>query len=1854
MLAINEDVQEYIKTQSGTIPKTIWNWIANPSSMHEGLSVLAFLMHNTIPKHLVRDWYCQNISLPMLYSDTDVEVALIEYAEQEYFDIYKQKFITPSHLDVSLTMYDYAPFDCEEEEGVPPVAMCLPGRLLVSVTTPNYNQEYLATDDVVINFLVLNSDEPVTQNDFKIVGAQSVDWSRFNDKIIILQPDPNQSKIEVTLTAKTCNIPQSTGVSLNKIEESEHIIQHEDQCEDYNDDGEPQTWASPMTFTPPNTTDTSDPTLYEFSIYNCATGYQRVGHKFTADRVSTLPEPLQSVTFQERPDGTLDYSKPIIVFKRPQSQDQADWYYDKWKISLRYKREGVWSDPLDNYIQYHNTVPGAIGALVYHPNESSNSSPIYDYNNSFMTIVPDALKYSLENKGTPVDDAKGSSRYLGNLYTDTNKTIPIIHNWSSMQGDWYMSNLKENIPLFIFPRPYRNYPKAVTDVTTAVAPKTNTFIETDSTYDVEVMLVPVDHPYHKIDLKFAGYSLSTAESKEALTREISRRTNQDWLDTSNWDRLTVKTDNLYNFPTPFPANKNRTDRYVEINMLTMGLDKKWVRLLVAYTKGCLKMFHTIDIYITEDILISFDQLPPDLLEFPNKPTFTRGGVDITEELVPTIISSIDGDITPIVPPGEKFRDQPIPYRSDGPHIISIRFHNPERTIFGEGIFEQPVKRGKLSIIDCNGTVITDQFQKMKEQYALCSAHFDAYRIAAGKAPFVWNDNLARAAAMHGLYMKENSSGGHGEIEGLPFFTGEDSSIRVNFQGYRRITSGEGIWGGSPTVCDGLSAFETEFINAGSDVHYRGHFAPWVRPLGPGPYNDKTIANPYDNPDAYHTDIGIAIVNNRIIAVYGTPDESKLPHAEVPILPQEILDEWYPPVEEPFPEFSGNRSTYEICQQYTAPLFPDGVVFPTIEWSSDIQGPLGTGFKLDPDGGTTVLEPGTHNVCATLYRNSQKYEDCTTVNICGFNIIGQATNVYSYSMFREQYDGCSVDLNALRVANNLPEWIWNDRLSHAAVYHAMYLFHNNVDTSVVQPNGYPYQDPDMLYYTFVNPHDRVIHHSHFDAFLSHTSTARGATICDGYQNMLDTWLTPGFKHPFTDPDDLHTEIGFGLYGDYVVVVFGKPDVMDIDEENKGLIQYTPEERKLGVAGAQGIRDMVQYINTAPTITSHTPDGIGWLSPSDWDLVQWDGVPRNVCEMTCNELREYTFGPNKNSNTMRGLREHYYQINPFADPTNPTVAEIDNWNIEVINHFRSLFGIEKQVVGSPCLFHRAQWGQERKFTTYWDTTYPGRLDSPYGPCVGGRQGHCGSTFLPSCEEQLLYPQLDGQCCGAAAGAEAISSFKVKGVPWSVQLSRVIAGFMAESQCTSGHLGPFFGRGKVGMSWYHNAGESGTFRIKWAGSSADKCTSVPTLPPPEEELDLLIPEGTPGNFILTEQYNNEVSYLFSAYDQVTKQDVVVEWSSDKLGVLGTSSSIRSGDSNVQLTPEEHVITAKYISDCGTLYDTITTTIDPPMTLTVVGTTSYADEYQITATDTGSGGTDVTWTSNLDGELGTFPILNFTNSNISLSIGTHTITGVSETGKSASISLIVSNYQFTVTTNENNYPISSITPSRVYEAFEWYWDRSPTPIVGGGGMQWFIGSNSITFNRYYQGQPVFTQKVLVNGVWYQDSTTVALDPSQMILMSDWFYAYDPVSSMYLSTDTVVTGGLKLSNTPERFRFNWTERAQNGPLKSATLKQKVQSENTGLYYHPNVPPNVFPPGGGDAAQVMVVEPPAPYLGAAYGDPYIWPVLPERLEFWFESGWSTYQKFTITTGEPINYPRVEPTVQKLQVIPYLTLHDHTL
>lgn len=259
------------------------------------------------------------------------------------------------------------------------------------------------------------------------------------------------------------------------------------------------------------------------------------------------------------------------------------------------------------------------------------------------------------------------------------------------------------------------------------------------------------------------------------------------------------------------------------------------------------------------------------------------------------------------------------------------------------------------------------------------------------------------------------------------------------------------------------------------------------------------------------------------------------------------------------------------------------------------------------------------------------------------------------------------------------------------------------------------------------------------------------------------------------------------------------------------QYTPNQANW------------ETYNTKPfesgTNISHDPDGVGWLSAESWEKAKWDGTIYDPTTMTQEKFYDCLC---PSVDQVRGIREVFYQHQPFADNRNPTKAEIDEWHRIAINHVRALVGYtseDRQVKKDHCLFARAHWGDERKFTTMWDDKYPGTTGSAAGPCQGSNNSHCGASFMPSIEDQLPYLPEDHTGCSAGQGSEGVFSSSKSNIPWSIKWSRSFCSTLKAEGFWGGHVGPWFHREKFGFSFWDsnptNNNSIAVLRAKWGGA-------------------------------------------------------------------------------------------------------------------------------------------------------------------------------------------------------------------------------------------------------------------------------------------------------------------------------------------------------------------------------------------------------------------------------------------------------
>ena len=307
-------------------------------------------------------------------------------------------------------------------------------------------------------------------------------------------------------------------------------------------------------------------------------------------------------------------------------------------------------------------------------------------------------------------------------------------------------------------------------------------------------------------------------------------------------------------------------------------------------------------------------------------------------------------------------------------------------------------------------------------------------------------------------------------------------------------------------------------------------------------------------------------------------------------------------------------------------------------------------------------------------------------------------------------------------------------------------------------------------------------------------------------------------PFVDPPPIYDTCTMEPYPPTVETQAGlNPDPV--------LRSYTPEYSIYNESSVDMVNALTAYSQAVSLVTSQDPDGIEWI---DWTGTEWNGVPANTSAMTRQELCSW-LRPTNSAYVYRGLREKFYEVDPFLDPANPTPAEIDMWNIEVIRHFRALLGVDVPVRHNARLTLESRWSSERKYTESWDSSYPGALNSAEGPCWDAGEPtsnvHCGASFFPDALDRAPYisaapfsnnftdyPELENYT-SRYAQTEGIASMEAD-IPWSIRLAFIIGRFICQEGLAN-HAGPYVGDGareEFGSCWWYEGGERVLFRGKW----------------------------------------------------------------------------------------------------------------------------------------------------------------------------------------------------------------------------------------------------------------------------------------------------------------------------------------------------------------------------------------------------------------------------------------------------------
>lgn len=248
-------------------------------------------------------------------------------------------------------------------------------------------------------------------------------------------------------------------------------------------------------------------------------------------------------------------------------------------------------------------------------------------------------------------------------------------------------------------------------------------------------------------------------------------------------------------------------------------------------------------------------------------------------------------------------------------------------------------------------------------------------------------------------------------------------------------------------------------------------------------------------------------------------------------------------------------------------------------------------------------------------------------------------------------------------------------------------------------------------------------------------------------------------------------------------------------------------------------------------THSNHGLsGSLPYTDGTWYDWDGVTRKTpfvpisatvaeSDAVFREWYDFMFPNYADNFVIRGLKQLYETVQPFADESKPTVREFELWSERVLNHVRDLLGLPFAYMSQEWMI-RCAWSDERKTSPLWDN---GELanGSAYGPCFNPYSSniHCGETFVPpEYDDQRPYwnDYLSNTCVEHPYLSVNTSHSGAVGVWWNgtamTWMSRNMRSWLSSGP--TGHGGPFLGRTVYGFSRYGSTG--GNVRFKWTGSS------------------------------------------------------------------------------------------------------------------------------------------------------------------------------------------------------------------------------------------------------------------------------------------------------------------------------------------------------------------------------------------------------------------------------------------------------
>jgi hypothetical protein len=276
---------------------------------------------------------------------------------------------------------------------------------------------------------------------------------------------------------------------------------------------------------------------------------------------------------------------------------------------------------------------------------------------------------------------------------------------------------------------------------------------------------------------------------------------------------------------------------------------------------------------------------------------------------------------------------------------------------------------------------------------------------------------------------------------------------------------------------------------------------------------------------------------------------------------------------------------------------------------------------------------------------------------------------------------------------------------------------------------------------------------------------------------------------------------------------------------------PSHSAASVNARSMILQLTTDISNDKKVRGHDPKGCLRVSEEEWIASYWDGVPKKLCDYDTKakwkELVNWLFPAREDgwyTKTMRGLHQRFYDVKPFKDNQNPTIDEIENWFLEVMNLLRELLSIEEKVVFKPKLSIISRISDELEYSSsLWNG-----CDNPC-QLSNVAKSHCGMFWDPPEKCKDKYNEMEsGYCEGTdftydstevMEGWYGINPY----LPWSmIFITNFYDSFIKEGMYGS-HVYPFLAKPEIGFSVWYTGLESAKYRVSHSGPASSLCGKV-----------------------------------------------------------------------------------------------------------------------------------------------------------------------------------------------------------------------------------------------------------------------------------------------------------------------------------------------------------------------------------------------------------------------------------------------